>query len=243
MNRPHDVIVRKLKEHSLLDPDDVAAVQALSFRARELEPNEDLIRQGDRPKACAIVLSGMVGRYHTLSGGKRQYLSFHLPGDMPDAQALFIERMDHSVCALGGASLVLVPHEEILNMFVRRPAVGIAVWRETLLDSAIFRDAITNNGSRSALGRTAHLFCELYYRARAAGVARPGQVRLPLHQGVLGEALGLSTVTVNRTVQALRRTGAMDFRQGMLSVLDWKRLVEIGEFDPAYLSLKRPHRL
>lgn len=46
-------------------------------------------------------MSGMVARYHLLRNGRRQYLSFHIAGDMPDSQALFIDKMDHAVCAIG----------------------------------------------------------------------------------------------------------------------------------------------
>ena len=185
----------------------------------------------------------MVARYHMLRGGRRQYLSFHMTGDLPDAQTLFIERMDHAVCAIGEATIALIPHQKICDLFKRRPEVGFAIWRETLIDAAIFREAITNNSSRPAAARMAHLFCELYYRARAAGLAKPGSCRLPFHQGQIGEALAMSIVTVNRTIQALRRTGTMEFRNGTLTVFDWKKLAKLGEFDPNYLNLKRPARL
>jgi CRP-like cAMP-binding protein len=241
----YEVLVRKLKEHSLLDATDLGAVQALARTAasRALAADEDFIAQGDKPKSSAVVLSGMVGRYHLLSGGRRQYLSFHIAGDLPDAQTLFIEVMDHAVCAIGEATIALIPHEAILDLFKRRPAVGMAIWRETLIDAAIFREAITNNGSRPPQTRTAHLFCELYYRHRAAGIGKPGRCRVPLHQGQIGETLGMSIVTVNRTMQALRRTCAMEFRNGELSVHDWRRLVELADFNPSYLHLKRPSRL
>jgi CRP-like cAMP-binding protein len=243
MQAMHDIIIRKLSEHSRLEADDVAALRGLSHHSRTLGPNEDLIRQGDKPTVSALVTSGMVARYHMLSGGQRQYLSFHMTGDLPDAQSLFIERMDHAVCAIGDATVVLIPHEEICGMFERRPPVGFAIWRETLIDAAIFREAITNNSSRPVAARMAHLFCELYYRARAVGLTKPGACRLPLHQGQIGETLGMSIVTVNRTIQVLRRTGAMEFRNGELTVLDWKKLVELGDFDPNYLHLKRPSRM
>jgi CRP-like cAMP-binding protein len=239
----HDIITAKLCRHSQLDEQDIAALRTLSAQSRKLRPNEDFIRQGDKPRLSALVTSGMVARYHMLRGGKRQYLSFHLTGDLPDAQTLFIERMDHAVCAIGEASIALIPHEKICGMFERRPEVGFAIWRETLIDAAIFREAITNNSSRPPMPRLAHLFCELYYRARAAGLAKPGSCTLPFHQGQIGEALAMSIVTVNRTLQSLRRTKAMEFRNGTLLVFDWKKLVELGEFDANYLNLKKPARL
>jgi len=243
MHTAHDIMIRKLSEHSDLDAGDLAAVRGLTSYERKLGPNEDFIRQGDKPVMSAVVTHGMVTRYHVLNSGQRQYLSFHITGDWPDAQTLFIERMDHAVCALGEASIAMIPHEEICRVFEQRPAVGFAIWRETLIDAAIFREAITNNSSRPVEARMAHLFCELYYRARASGVAKPGSCRVPLHQGQIGETLGMSIVTVNRTLQALRRSGAMEFRNAELTVFDWKKLVELGDFDPNYLHLKRPSRL
>jgi CRP-like cAMP-binding protein len=110
----------------------------------------------------------MVARYHLLKGGRRQYLSFHMSGDLPDAQGLFIERMDHALCATGAARVAFIPHTQILRAFERRPSLGIAIWRETLLDAAIFREAITNSSARPKATRMADLFCELFYRARLA---------------------------------------------------------------------------
>jgi CRP-like cAMP-binding protein len=242
-DEPADILLRKLTKHSRVDAEDIAALQRLNFRSRAFAPDEDIVHQGDKPEISVLVLNGMVARYHTRAGGKRQYLSFHMTGELPDAQTLFLEQMDHSVCALGNAEIATVSHQELCSMFEGRPALAFAVWRETLIDAAIFREAITNNSNRPVLPRMAHLFCELYYRARAIGIAKPGSFAIPLHQGQIGETLGLSIVTVNRTLQMLRTTGTMDFRNGLLMVHDWKRLSATAEFDPGYLHLKKPGRM
>jgi CRP-like cAMP-binding protein len=235
----HRVLVRNLREHSQLADQDVDQVTKLSFVVREYEPDDDLIRQGDRPKAAALVLSGTVGRYHLLSSGHRQYLSFHIVGDMPDAQGLFIDQMDHTVCAMGHAVIAFIPHGDVVKAFKARPPLGFAIWRETLIDAAIFREAITNNSARPVHTRMAHLFCELFYRARASGVAAQNRLDLPLSLIQLGEALGMAIATVNRTLQRLRATGSVDFRDGVLSITNWDRLAKIGQFDPRYLHLKK----
>jgi CRP-like cAMP-binding protein len=104
----HRILARNLREHSRLAQEDIEQITRLSFVVRPYEPSEDLIRQGDRPKAAVLVLSGMVGRYHLLGNGRRQYLSFHIIGDMPDAQGLFLEQMDHALCAMGRALLFVM---------------------------------------------------------------------------------------------------------------------------------------
>jgi CRP-like cAMP-binding protein len=240
VSKAHQILIRKLREHSRLAGEDVATISSLSHSMRELDSNEDLVRQGDAPSSSAVVMSGLVARYHLLQNGRRQYLSFHLAGDMPDSQALFIDTMDHAVCAIGPAVVALIPHRELMAAFNRRPSMAFAIWRETLIDAAIFREAITNNSARTMPARMAHLFCELIYRARASGLTEGSTIAAPLSLVQLGEALAMSIATVNRTLQDLRASRAVDFQRGELNVRNWERLVEIGEFNPGYLHLKRP---
>jgi CRP-like cAMP-binding protein len=233
-------LTRKLLEHSRLSAADLRAVGALDHALRKLDANEDLIRQGDDPSVSALVVSGVLARYHLLDSGKRQYLSYHMSGDMPDSQALFVEKMDHAVCAIGPALVALIPHKQLLALFERRPDVGFAIWRETLIDAAIFREAITNNSARTKKARMGHLFCELFYRAKASGLTQDDTLPAPISLVQLGETLGMSIATVNRTLLALRRSRAVDFQRGMLHINDWGRLVKMARFNPAYLHLKKP---
>jgi len=236
----HEILIRKLREHSRLSRDDLTEIYALSYTTRALGANEDLIRQGDDPSVSALVITGMVARYHLLPNGRRQYLSFHMAGDMPDSQALFIDKMDHAICALGPALIACLPHKEIIPAFNRRPPLGFAIWRETLIDAAIFREAITNNSARTMPARMAHLFCELLYRARASNLTNDETCQIPIELTQLGETLGMSIATVNRTLQELRTARVADLRNGVLSVRNWRKLAEIGQFDPGYLHLKKP---
>jgi len=236
----HQILIRKLNDHSRLASEDLAEINKLSHTIEELKSDEDLIRQGDDPNVSALVISGMVARYHLLPNGRRQYLSFHMAGDMPDSQALFIDNMDHAVCAIGSAVIASIPHKELIAAFNRRPSMGFAIWRETLIDAAIFREAITNNSARTMPARMGHLFCELFYRARASGLAEGSTFAAPISLVQLGETLGMSIATVNRTLEKLRASRAVDFQKGELVVRNWKRLAEISQFNPGYLHLKKP---
>jgi CRP-like cAMP-binding protein len=239
LDRPHETLVRNLKEHSRLSDDDVVEICNFSITTRDLTPEQDIIRQGDKPEVAVLVVSGMVARYHLLQGGRRQYLSFHMSGDLPDAQGLFIERMDHALCAMGPATVAFIPHRQILTAFQRRPSLGIAIWRETLLDAAIFREAITNNSARPMQARMAHLFCELFYRARVSRLNKGNRCPIPLTLVQLAETLAMAIATVNRTLQQLRASLTMDFRDGELVVVKWRELQELADFNPDYLHMKK----
>jgi CRP-like cAMP-binding protein len=81
------------------------------------------------------------------------------------------------------------------------------LWRNSLIDAAIFREWMTSIGRRSAKSSIAHLLCELVVKFRAVGLAEDHMIQFPITQGELGDALGLSNVHVNRSMTALKRDG------------------------------------
>jgi CRP-like cAMP-binding protein len=231
-----DLLVSKAAEHSPLSSADISSLRALPYRIKTVMPGQDVVRQGDRPDVAVCVLQGMLARYHILPNGDRQYLSFHITGDLPDVQSLFLKVMDHSVCGMSQAVLALIPHEPLIKLIQRRPPICIALWRLTLADAAIFRQAITNN-SRTHMARLAHLFCEQYFRAKKNGLTDGNSCRFPVNQAQIGQALGMSHISVNRALQWLRKSRLVEFRAGVLTITDWPRLVESAGFDQLYLHV------
>jgi CRP-like cAMP-binding protein len=120
----------------------------------------------------------------------------------------------------------------------KRPAARLAMWIDTLIDSSIFREWVVNVGRRDSRTRIAHLLCELALRLERTGQGRDGMFDFPLTQEQLADATGLTAVHTNRTLQSLRRDGLIQLSNGILRVLDWDKLREVGEFDELYLHQK-----
>jgi CRP-like cAMP-binding protein len=112
------------------------------------------------------------------------------------------------------------------------------LWRDTLIDAAIFREWMINIGRREAFARTCHLLCELLVRLRAVGLAQDHTCELGATQGELADALSVSHVHANRVLQEIRATGLISLKRSTLKVLDWEGLKKAGEFDDAYLHLE-----
>lgn len=231
-------LIRKLETIFVLSEDERDTLQSLTGSVRTLGADQDIVREGDRPSACCLILEGIAHRYKLTESGKRQIVSFHIPGDIPDLQSLHLEVMDHSLGTLSQSKLAFLPHDTVRDLIRRCPRIGGAFWRDTLIDAAVFREWITNLGRRDAHSRIAHLLCELYVRLRAVGLTNGHVYHLPLTQAELADAVGTSTVHVNRVLQQLRGEELISLQAGSVAVLDWERLREAGEFDPTYLHLK-----
>jgi CRP-like cAMP-binding protein len=231
------MLAARLQRRSSLSQHDLAVLDAFDLQIQPLHRGMEVVRQGDKPNKSVFILSGMLARYHQMPEGPRQYLSLHMAGDFPDLQSLLLGEMDHALQSIDESVVALLPHEELKAAFFKAPGLGMAMWRETLLDAAIFRQAIVSNGARSSLERVAHLFCEIYVRSWQAGLAEHRTCEFPLSQMQIAQTLGLSIVTVNRVVQVLRKEKCAEMQGRTLIVLDWARLQERAGFDPAYLQL------
>ena len=192
-----------------------------------------------RTDRCSVILEGMAFSYKLTRPGRRQVLNLHLAGDLPDLQGLRISNIDIGVVAANWCRVGYVPHVALNDLCSRRPGLMDALWRETLLDAAIGSEWLSNLGRRGALARLSHLLCEVVVRHRSAGLTSDYSCSFPLTQTALADALGLSTVHINRALQKLRHERLMELKDRRLTVLDWDRLCEIAEFDPAYLYLER----
>lgn len=176
----------------------------------------------------------MVCRYRTMHDGQRQIMSFHFPGDILDLSSLLLGKLDHGIGTLTPVEVAPIAHATLLGWIEQHPGLGRTLWRDTLVDAAVFREWVVNIGRRPALARTAHLLCELVTRLRAVGLEDQA-FSLPVTAVELADSTGLSVVHVNRVLQELRAKRLVESRGGTLAVLDWDGLRRAAGFDPDYL--------
>lgn len=238
-----DHALRCWGQRSGLSEPDLAALRALPFARRIVERDAFVVREGEEPASCSLILEGSAFRQKVVRNGARQIISFHFPGEFIDLQSCLLPVNDHGVQALGPCTLAVVPRAALLALVAQRPALARAVWFDTLLEGAIFREWVVNVGRRNARARIAHLLCELAVRLDSS--IEDGKVyQLPLTQEHIADATGLTSVHTNRTIQALRRDGVISLASGRLVVHDWNALRSIGDFSELYLHREgdRPAR-
>lgn len=225
-----------------LSDDERNAILAAAGASRSFAAGQDIVTQGDRPSFSTLVVKGMTARYSTVEDGGRQITGLHIAGDFVDLHSFPLQLMDHSVTAITPCEVVTFPHQHLMRITENYPHLTRVLWLLTLLDGAIHRQWMVTKGRLTADEQMAHLFCEQYVRAQMAGLAGGQSYPFPLTQVQFGDALGLSIVHTNRTLQRLRRTRALEWENGVVEILDWPLLRELGQFDPTYLHLEKLRR-
>lgn len=173
-----------------------------------------------------IVVSGWSCETRILSDGRRQIFAFVLPGDAIDVQpasnigqrALValtrLEMVDAGVVA-GGDSLEAVSAAKAVERAIRQ--------REDRLF-----DQMVRIGRLTAKERVLNLLLELYDRLDTVGMVKEHTYRIPVTQEMFADALGLSIVHINRTLQQLRREGLITLKAGAVTLHHRERMASLA---------------
>jgi CRP-like cAMP-binding protein len=232
-------MLRKLEYWQPLSQEDSDAVLGLPHTMKRLEAHNYIVREFDRAEFSCVLLSGFAIRHKIVSGGQRQIVAIHMRGELVDLQNSLLGRADHSVQMLTAGTIATIPRDEIKRIAFERPAVGQAMWLDTLVDASIFREWVANVGRRDARTRLAHLLCEFSLRLKVAGLGEQTNYELPMTQEQLADATGLTSVHVNRTLKGLESDGLIGrSNPRFIEIGDWRRLAEVGDFNSNYLHLR-----
>jgi CRP-like cAMP-binding protein len=230
-------LVAKLETRAPLSAEDRDALNALYADPREMGARRNVIREGDRPDHVHLMVEGWAARYKLLPDGARQITAFLIPGDFCDLHVTILGAMDHSISTLTRSKIAFIPRAR-MEALTERPSLAKAFWWSTLVDEAILRSWIVNIGRRDAYEAIGHLMCELHVRMKNIGLVDGDRFDLPLTQEEIGDALGLTSVHVNRVLQRLRSEDMISLRQGVLTIHDYRRLEEASGFNANYLHIR-----
>jgi CRP-like cAMP-binding protein len=220
---------RELSEEELdVIEDSIAEVRTVAPRT--------IICQTGRPiHVSTLLVDGLMCRYMDDRSGNRQIVAIHIPGDFVDLHGFPLKHLDHDVATITSCKVACVPHDRLETIIATYPHLSRQLWFSTLLDAAMHREWTFRLGRLDAIQRIAHLFCELYCRMNAVGLAKDGSFSLAITQGDVGEACGITSVHVNRALRTLRTDGLVTFRSKKVVIPDRAKLAKLANFDPNYL--------
>jgi CRP-like cAMP-binding protein len=238
LSNPLELLARKLSTHATLRDADRQAILDLPNSLRVLDPQSYVIREGETPRLCGVLVSGFAFRQKLTNEGARQILDILVPGDALDFQGLFLDVADHNVQTLNRATIAMVPREALQTLLHTHPALAQAIFVSVLVEASIQREWTLNVGRRSAPVRLAHLLCEFAQRLEARGLAAEYGYELPMTQEQLADALGLTQVHVNRTLRALELRGLITRDKRRVCFPEWQQMRDFGDFNQRYLHLQ-----
>lgn len=220
-------------QHTVVE-DEIAVIRQLHPKITHYAPCMEIGARGGRRDTTYIVSSGWGCTYMDLPDGSRQIADFQLKGDIIGLRAVGAN-WDELFFAISELEVLELPTSELNRAFSSAPSLAVRFLFALARKSAIRGEHIVNIGRRSASVRLAHLLLELGTRLENVGLANSRGYNCPLTQHDLADALGLTSIHVNRMLRNLRQSNLITFRNGHVSFKNREAAISYAHFEGDYL--------
>lgn len=211
---------------------------ALAERVIEKEARSEIVAEGTQPEHIFVVKEGWACQYRTLHDGRRQVTAILLPGDLCCSHMFVLKEADVSVSTLTPLVVSALSRQALSTLVSEIPDFSDALWWQALMAASIQREWTVSVGRRDSTERMAHLLCELFVRLRMVGLADADAIPMPMTQMDMADALGITNVHINRTLQSMRAKNLIRFDRRRWELLDLAALKRIAMFEDNYLHVR-----
>jgi CRP/FNR family transcriptional regulator, anaerobic regulatory protein len=184
---------------------------------------------GEALDVVPLICEGWAACVSRLSDGRRQILSFLLPGDLVSAGAVFTGSVNFFVEAITSVRYAHYDRGEVTAKLSEEPRIFRALLTACLAEKTAADNLATDLGRRSAGERIARLFLHLKERLEARGLVSDQAFAVPLRQQHIADATGLTPVHVNRVIGSFRNNGLIEMAGGTLKVLNLAALQRVAD--------------
>ncbi len=217
--------------------EELAFMQTFKTGELAVDAGTTILLEGSNSPHLYTVLSGMGTRSKILENGRRQVINFLFPGDFTGLQSAIMSEMKHSVEASTPMTLCAFRREDFWGLFRSHPDRAFDLTWIAAVEEHFLGETIASLGQRDAVQRISWAFVRIHQRLRAVGLFKAGKVPLPFRQQDMADALGLSLVHTNKTLQALRARKLAIWSEGKLEILDMTALAAL-----AMIDVEKPER-
>ncbi|MET7248188.1 Crp/Fnr family transcriptional regulator [Methylobacterium sp. EM32] len=230
-----DAALRRLSGYAPLTPDEAALLHQIAARTVLVPARTELVRDGEAAPRPQVLLEGWACRQRLLADGRRQIVVVLLPGDLIG--------LDQRRRPLPFGSVATLTPARICEAGALRDAAaggGKEAGKEAGLAAALRQaremeeiwlvNQVVRLGRQTAYERVAHFLLEVRERLAAVDRVQENRFSFPITQEVLADALGLSVVHMNRTMQQLRRDGLVEQRATAITLRDVPALISIADY-------------
>jgi CRP-like cAMP-binding protein len=232
-----DALIKKLSHFFDLTGSEQIYLERFGRPEEAVAAKTDLIRIDDPITDAVVLLEGWALRYRYLPDGRRQILTFAVPGDVVGLEGSLLRSADYTFSTITECRVAYFAHTDWPELLIDQPRLAAAILWVSFTEQAMFLERLVSLGRRTARERVGHLLCELLARLSMIDGTHGSCFRLPVTQDVLADTLGLSTVHVYRCLQALRSDDLVRMADSSVELLDRDSLAKEAAFEPAYFHL------
>jgi CRP-like cAMP-binding protein len=202
----------------------LAAGPPISQSQTEFSARRTIFHQNQTVDNVPIICDGWATATFKLSNGRRQILSFLLPGEMITCRLVFETQLHVTVDSITDGSYRAFDRAQLRTAMSNSPATFDRILSAYNAESSRADQLIVDLGRRSASERVAGLLIELWDRLEKLNKIDGNSVEFPLRQSHIADATGLTTVYVNKVLGEFRHEGMVDISDRFLQIHNMTKL-------------------
>ena len=214
-----------------LSPELAAILERIPHRVLQVEPRRPFREPGVARDEVMFVRSGLLSKFKTDGGGRRQIVALRFPGEgiLPREG-----NASYGIQAIVRSEVMVGKGEDFNKIVDAHPEMQRFFWRLVQRNEAIGFEWLVSCGRRDSTARVAHLLCETVVRSGVDPVEEP--LQNPFTQQQIADITGQTSVNVNRVFADLERQGLISRAGRDIHFTDWAEIRRVASFQPAYLE-------
>lgn len=224
-------LVAKLNHYVDLTEAERDFLSGAEAESEKLERRSVLASAGERLPAIYVLKKGWLLAHTSEENGAEMVAEIYHPGDLVGVSQLGCEFSTLHYVAATDAELCTLPKSSLPEMFVGFPRLIGLFFGFASVERASLIDRLRAMGRMSARDCVALFLLQTHARLRLTGsVDAADGFKLPLSQETIGNAVGLSTVSVNRAIRLLEAQGHLERDQRRLRLPQRQALAQEVDF-------------
>jgi CRP/FNR family transcriptional regulator len=198
---------------------------------RSARPRQTIYRAGALLDGVPVICDGWAARVVRLSDGRRQILSFVLPGSLVSTNAVFAKSLNFFVEAITAVRYSYYDRTYLNERLTAEPSLSWALVQTCLLEKEAVDQLATNLGRRRGEERIARLLLQLMKRLELRGLVHDRSFAFPLRQQHIADTIGLTPIHVCRVLSAFRSDGLIESSGRIIRITNLAGLERVADLD------------
>lgn len=220
----------RLGKHVSLTETESRALARLEENQRKVKRGAMIQRVNETVIELFVLREGRVMSFVIMPDGSRQILRVYFPGDFIGAASTAYSKAPESLVALEDSVICPFDKHALRRLLEEQPRVAALLFILSNTERVALTDRLASLGRTSAKARVASFLLDVFDRLRVTNDDITDSFELKLTQEEIGDAIGLTSVHVNRMIRQMEQEGLISRANGRITLHDIARLETIGHY-------------
>lgn len=230
-------LVSRLTRFMELTPDERHFIARMEADEEHKTQGDFIQPAGERCDAIHVVKQGWAVVRSRPVGERPQILRIYLPGEVIGLVELGPATAAHAISMQTDGVVSPVPRRDLAALYTQMPRLAALLTALGSLDQIAQRDRMLALSRMTAEDRMIDFMLGLRDRLSVANRGLGNRIYLPFSQAEIAEALGLTSVYVNKVLGRLVRAGRIEVERPYVRLLDRQAMERQVGFRARYSSI------